>query len=88
MTCEQFKIKFPMQRFDGIQIGGTSNAEELLNSFLTERSEGYCKKMSSPIEAESACSRLSPHISKGSLSVREIFQKIEKHYPISKYKKF
>ena len=37
LTCEQFKIKFPMQRFDGIQIGGTSNAEELLNSFLTER---------------------------------------------------
>tara|TARA_A100001037_G_C15133819_1_gene630033 strand:- start:480 stop:1898 length:1419 start_codon:yes stop_codon:yes gene_type:complete len=87
LTCEQFKIKFPMQRFDGIQIGGTSNAEELLNSFLTERSEGYSKKMSSPFEAESACSRLSPHISNGSLSVREIFQKIEKHYPISKYKR-
>ena len=71
----------------GFQKGGTKEANALLNSFFESRSEGYSKKMSSPHEAEESCSRLSPHIAFGSISIREIYQKLEAHYPKSPFKK-
>ena len=54
------------------QSGGSWAAKKLLNSFLLERGETYTKSMSSPLSAEIACSRLSPHISWGTISVREV----------------
>ncbi|WP_440931834.1 deoxyribodipyrimidine photo-lyase/cryptochrome family protein [Candidatus Pelagibacter sp.] len=60
---------------DFIQKGGRSNAIDLLTTFLNSRSENYQKEMSSPITGEISCSRLSPHITYGTLSLREIYQK-------------
>ena len=71
----------------GFQQGGTKAANRLLTSFFETRSEGYSKKMSSPHEAEESCSMLSPHIAFGSISIREIYQKLEAHYPQSNFKK-
>ncbi len=59
-----------------IQLGGESQAEDLLNSFIKTRHFGYSKKMSSPITAESSCSRLSPHLSFGTISIKYIISKI------------
>tara|TARA_B100000886_G_scaffold179531_1_gene123104 strand:+ start:5618 stop:7075 length:1458 start_codon:yes stop_codon:yes gene_type:complete len=58
-----------------IQEGGRSNAIKLLNSFLNERSENYQREMSSPITGENSCSRLSPHIAFGNISIKEIINK-------------
>ena len=58
-----------------IQIGGRQNALQLLDSFLNDRSENYQKEMSSPITGETSCSRLSPHIAFGNISIKEIFKK-------------
>ncbi len=58
-----------------IQIGGRQNALQLLDSFLNDRSENYQKEMSSPITGEISCSRLSPHIAFGNISIKEIFKK-------------
>ncbi|MEO1459028.1 MAG: deoxyribodipyrimidine photo-lyase/cryptochrome family protein, partial [Pseudomonadota bacterium] len=46
----------------------------LLESFLTRRGEHYRRAMSSPVTAYDACSRLSPHLAWGTLSVREVYQ--------------
>ncbi|MEW5837294.1 MAG: FAD-binding domain-containing protein [Pseudomonadota bacterium] len=54
------------------QPGGRSHALRLLHSFLHVRGKNYARGMSSPLTAESACSRLSPHIAWGALSMREI----------------
>ncbi|MEM8553841.1 MAG: deoxyribodipyrimidine photo-lyase [Pseudomonadota bacterium] len=54
--------------------GGRSHALSLLGGFLTERGRTYRKAMSSPVEGEWACSRLSPHLAFGTLSVREAAQ--------------
>lgn len=54
--------------------GGRSRAESLLNSFLHERGKDYRRQMSSPVTAYEACSRLSPHLAWGCLSVREVAQ--------------
>ena len=56
------------------QRGGRTGALLLLDSFLTQRGEPYRSAMSSPLAAERACSRLSPHLALGSLSGREAVQ--------------
>ena len=57
------------------QRGGREHGLALLDSFLRERGEPYQKGMSSPVTAASACSRLSPHLAFGTLSMREVYQK-------------
>ncbi len=57
-----------------IQEGGRKNALKLLNSFLDDRSDNYQKEMSSPITGEKSCSRLSPYITYGNISLREIYK--------------
>ena len=62
---------------DGIcelQPPGREAALKALNSFLHERGENYRTDMSSPVTGESGCSRLSPHLTYGTLSMREIYQ--------------
>lgn len=62
---------------DGIhtrQDGGRPAGEALLSSFLEARGLTYRRAMSSPVEGAEACSRLSPHIAFGTLSVREVVQ--------------
>lgn len=53
------------------QPGGRRQALSLLGGFLTERGRTYRKDMSTPLEGAIACSRLSPHLALGTLSVRE-----------------
>ena len=54
------------------QAGGTSLARELLDDFLARRARTYRRGMSSPNSGFSCCSRLSPHLAWGTLSLREI----------------
>ena len=56
------------------QAGGRRAGLALLDSFLSERGRHYQKRMSSPVTAYAACSRLSPHFAWGSVSLREAAQ--------------
>ncbi|WP_428719082.1 FAD-binding domain-containing protein [Undibacterium curvum] len=56
------------------QRGGRALALQVLDEFLIERSSGYRGGISSPLTAPSACSRLSPYLSFGCLSMREVVQ--------------
>ena len=56
------------------QLGGRERGLDLLDSFLTRRAEPYRAAMSSPLTGERACSRLSPHLAWGTLSLREVVQ--------------
>ena len=58
----------------GRQTGGRRAAAETLESFLTTRGAPYRTAMSSPVTAAEACSRLSPHLAWGSISLREAAQ--------------
>lgn len=63
--------------YDGIknpQIGGRENGLKILNDFLYLRGENYSKEMSSPVTAFDSCSRISPYLTFGSLSIKEVFQ--------------
>jgi deoxyribodipyrimidine photo-lyase len=59
----------------GRQRGGRRAGLELLESFLAQRSRRYASGMSSPATAPASCSRLSPHLSWGTLSMREVVQR-------------
>ena len=54
----------------GLQLGGESHAKEALQSFLNERGQDYSAEMSSPVTAWDSCSRLSPYLAWGCLSMR------------------
>jgi len=56
------------------QRGGRDGGLERLKSFLTSRGEAYHAEMSSPVTAYESCSRLSPHLAYGTLSIREVVQ--------------
>ncbi|MGI3211409.1 FAD-binding domain-containing protein [Roseovarius tibetensis] len=58
----------------GRQRGGWRAATRALDSFLSTRGETYTRAMSSPLTGARACSRISPHLAFGSLSVREVVQ--------------
>ena len=55
-----------------LQPGGRDEGEKTLASFLADRGVAYQGGMSSPLTAWDACSRLSPHLAWGSLSLREV----------------
>jgi len=59
------------------QRGGRSQGLAVLESFLLDRCRHYRGGISSPLSAPSACSRLSPHLSFGTLSLREVVQATE-----------
>lgn len=57
------------------QPGGARAGLDLLDSFLDRRGRSYRWAMSSPVTAFDACSRLSPHLAWGTLSVRQVAQR-------------
>lgn len=61
------------------QRGGRDSAITTLSSFLAERGESYRRRMSSPVTAFSACSRVSPHLAWGNISVREVFATVQRY---------
>lgn len=58
------------------QEGGRKAGLSLLQSFINGRGQRYLAHLATPHGASSHCSRLSPHIAWGTLSVREIEQAV------------
>ncbi len=58
----------PMQR------GGESRGHQYLQSFLDERHFHYSASISKPLASRTGCSRLSPYIAWGNLSIRQVYQ--------------
>lgn len=56
------------------QKGGTSTGMRYLNSFLKERVVNYSKHISKPELGRHSCSRISPYIAWGNLSMRQVCQ--------------
>jgi len=66
---EQFYKK---DQYKNTQKGGVHSGLNILKSFLSSRGENYQKEMTSPVTAFKSSSRLSPHITWGTLSLTEI----------------
>ncbi|MCC6702451.1 MAG: FAD-binding domain-containing protein, partial [Fluviicola sp.] len=59
---------------EGFQKGGETLAWRYLKSFLNERSVNYSKHISKPLLSRKGCSRLSPYLTYGNISMRMVVQ--------------
>ncbi|MCS7211267.1 MAG: deoxyribodipyrimidine photo-lyase [Chloroherpetonaceae bacterium] len=61
-----------------MQQGGERSAKQYLHSFLSERCEQYLASLSKPAASRKSCSRLSPYLAWGNLSVRQVYHALQK----------
>ncbi|OOE69154.1 deoxyribodipyrimidine photolyase [Salinivibrio kushneri] len=61
----------PAPRF---QPGGPSWAYKTLQSFFRERGQRYQRHISKPLASRKSCTRLSPYLAWGNISLREMYQ--------------
>ena len=59
------------------QKGGRRTGIKTLHSFLTERGSEYLYRLSAPGPSENYCSRLSTHLTWGTLSTREVVKSVQ-----------
>jgi len=63
-----------------MQMGGTSAAWETLTSFFDVRGQAYHRQISSPSLSRESCSRMSPYLAWGNISLREMYQQLLQHW--------
>ena len=61
------------------QPGGASAAHACLRGFLEQRGQDYTGALSSPTRSQTGCSRLSPYLAFGNLSLRQVYQSLQRH---------
>lgn len=69
------------------QQGGEYWAWRYLDSFVKERYVNYSKHISKPALSRKGCSRLSPYLTYGNISMRMIYQYTNQHYETSNNKR-
>lgn len=74
-------------RNTNFQQGGEYWAWRYLDSFVKERYVNYSKHISKPALSRTGCSRLSPYLTYGNVSMRMIYQYTNQHYENSKNKR-
>jgi deoxyribodipyrimidine photo-lyase len=70
-------LGLPPSEKDEALPGGMSWADYMLESFLHERGLDYQKDMSSPVTAWDGCSRISPYLAWGNISMKEVYQRTQ-----------
>lgn len=78
------EITTPNKNF---QQGGETLAWRYLDSFLKERYVNYSKHISKPALSRKSCSRLSPYLAYGNISMRMVYQYTMQHYATASNKK-
>lgn len=68
------------------QPAGEENAFRYLESFINERGANYSRHISKPEESRRSCTRLSPYISWGNISVKQVYQALNEASKTSLYK--
>ena len=81
-TLKQIKKNFDLlelktEHLKDVQLGGVTKANKYLESFFKNRYQNYQNHISKPDLSRKSCSRLSPYISYGNLSIRQIFHRIK-----------
>ncbi len=74
-------------RNKNFQQGGENLAWRYLDSYVKERYVNYSKHISKPSLSRRGCSRLSPYLTYGNISMRMIYQYANQHYESSKNKR-
>ncbi|MFQ3218027.1 MAG: deoxyribodipyrimidine photo-lyase [Paraglaciecola sp.] len=73
----RFEVDIPLlwqQPNKQFQLGGEKRAWHTLHHFFTERGKDYAYVISSPSKSRKACSRMSPYLAWGNISLRQVYQ--------------
>lgn len=82
----EFKNPFPLKTAlleqlknypSSFQPPGEQNAQKYLTSFLSVRGADYSKYISKPQLSRKSCSRLSPYLAWGNISIRQVYQQTQ-----------
>ena len=65
---------------NSFQPAGEVFAWKYLQSFVQERGHQYHRLLSKPLESRTSCSRLSPYLSWGNISIRQAFQFVHQSF--------
>ncbi len=77
LTSTDDRDKLPAyvkEKHTAFQPGGRQAAQKYLETFMQERVANYMKHISKPELSRKSCSRLSPYLAYGNLSMREVYQ--------------
>jgi len=76
---DRFKLSVDWlpQNSPKMQPAGTHNGMLYLNGFLKERAVGYSRNISKPMTSRESCSRISPYLAWGNLSMRQVWQRTQ-----------
>ncbi|WP_037351765.1 cryptochrome/deoxyribodipyrimidine photo-lyase family protein [Sediminibacterium salmoneum] len=77
-SLEEYPVSF--------QPAGEENAHRYLQTFIHERGRYYSKHISKPSESRKSCTRLSPYISWGNLSIKQAYQALQEAQKTSSFK--
>ncbi|WP_194435772.1 cryptochrome/deoxyribodipyrimidine photo-lyase family protein [Vibrio fluminensis] len=85
LNAKQLKCKFTpdiawLNKEQGMQTGGSTLAWQTLDDFFNRRGKEYYCNISSPTASRSACTRLSPYLAWGNLSLRQTYQALLSHW--------
>lgn len=81
-----FTTKLETPEDSPFQKGGSKMAWRYANTFFEKRHQNYMTNISKPALARESCSRLSPYIAWGNVSIRQVFQEALKHKQTSNKK--
>jgi deoxyribodipyrimidine photo-lyase len=70
--AEQYARQFDPHPF--LQLGGERRSHKIIRSFLNQRIVQYARSISKPQESRRGCSRISPHLAWGNISIRQLYQ--------------
>ncbi len=65
------------QQAPQMQPAGENMARRYLRSFLSERHQHYSAHISKPLYSRKSCSRLSPYLAWGNLSMKQVYQALQ-----------
>ena len=72
--------KIKLSKNSNFQIGGQKHANLLLDKFLDNNGNYYNKNISKPYLSVDSCSRLSPYLSWGNLSIKYVINRLKKKW--------
>ena len=64
--------------FSAMQPGGERRAWQVLKDFFNDRGQYYHQHISKPEYARRACSRLSPYLAWGNISIKQVYQSVQR----------
>jgi len=77
-TLKQALCTNHTDKIEYFQLGGEKRAWFTLDHFYQQRGKYYAQHISNPTLARRACSRLSPYLAWGNISIRQLVQQVEK----------